>query len=319
MSYIDSLKTRISNAIVESVARTIVEETTPSLTLQLKKIMADNFVFYFKAHSAHWNVEGDEFPMYHDFFSKIYEEAQGNVDTIAEQLRALGVYAPVSLREIMLDTTLAEFGEVKDADGMLADLGDDVQKIIASLLAGQKLAEDANETGLANFLQDLIDKNKKTAWMIKSTLKEGIESIGEELNEEVQLDEMALSAEHKAALKTLKSIPKEYDHEDLEALHNHLSKIKSAVGDRAYTAKVKNQEAVRKANKHRGLKASNETMNSGNFTNDDGHKVHIKKDRDTGRYTAHVGNSKGKYIESGSMTQLKYNHKIGKYNKHFKA
>lgn len=178
MSYIDSLKSKIGNRIVESAvlqSAMVVEASTPSLITQLKKILADGFVFYFKAQAAHWNVEGDDFPQYHEFFGKIYEGAYATIDPLAEELRALGVYAPVSLREIMLDTSLTEFNSTMEADEMLRELGDDIQKIISALAVGQKLAEEAEETGLANYFQDLIDKNKKTAWMIKSTLKEEAE------------------------------------------------------------------------------------------------------------------------------------------------
>jgi len=58
------------------------------LQLALKKVLADTFGMYFKAHAYHWNVVGPDFSQYHDFFGKLYEELFGAVDAIAEHIRA---------------------------------------------------------------------------------------------------------------------------------------------------------------------------------------------------------------------------------------
>jgi DNA-binding ferritin-like protein len=55
--------------------------------------------------------------------------------------------------------------------GMFASLAADNQKILGGLLGCQKMAEAANQVGLANYLQDLFDAHKKLAWMLSSILK----------------------------------------------------------------------------------------------------------------------------------------------------
>lgn len=143
--------------------------------------------------------------------------------------------------------------------------------------------------------------------------------VHSKVNEEVELDEMALSADHKAALKTLKSIPSNYSHDDLKKLQAHLSDLHSKASDAERTARHAKQAEVRKANKDRSLKVSHETEGrSANYTNDDGHRLHITRDKNTGGYHAHISNAKGKYVDSGGKTTLMYNHKVGKYAKHFK-
>lgn len=168
---------QITRNVAETV-RTVVgvkmlkEGVDPQLATQLKRILSDAFVFYFKAQTFHWNVEGANFPQYHDFFGKIYEGVYANIDRLAEEIRALGPYAPMSLADLLRSTSLME-GMVANrtpAD-MLAELSADNEKIIGGLQLGFKLAEASNEGGLANFLQDLIDQHKKTAWMINSTAK----------------------------------------------------------------------------------------------------------------------------------------------------
>ena len=137
----------------------------------LTKVLADTVVFYFKAHSFHWNVTGSNFPQYHEFFGNVYEQVYGNVDRIAEEIRALGSMAPKNLSSLIAVSSLTENRDDLDAMAMFAALASDNQKILGGLLACQKMAEAVNQVGLANYLQDLFDAHKKLAWMLSSTLK----------------------------------------------------------------------------------------------------------------------------------------------------
>jgi len=157
--------------LVEQSTAVIKEEAEPALINALHKVFADAFVFYFKAHSFHWNVVGKDFPQYHEFFGKVYETVFNNVDRLAEEMRALNAPAPMNLASLISDATIAENKDVLDGMGMVNALAADNDKILAGLLACQKMAEAADEVGLANFLQDLFDGHKKFGWMFSSILK----------------------------------------------------------------------------------------------------------------------------------------------------
>lgn len=152
----------------------VVVATAPSSELSdvLTKILADGFLFYFKAHSFHWNVTGSNFSEYHAFFATVYEAVFDNIDRLAEEIRALDATAPKSLMELIGVASIAENKADLDARSMVAALASDNEKILAGLLSCQKMAEAANEVGLANFLQDLFDSHKKFRWMFKSILKD---------------------------------------------------------------------------------------------------------------------------------------------------
>jgi starvation-inducible DNA-binding protein len=153
-------------------ATTAAGADAPSnLVSQLRQVMADNFVFYFKAHSFHWNVEGPNFPQYHEFLEGVYTNAFGAVDRIAEEIRALGEYAPMSLNEMLNTSSLMENTSQRNAMSMFSILSEDNQNILGGLLATQKMAEAANQVGLANYLQDLYDSHKKLAWMLSAIQK----------------------------------------------------------------------------------------------------------------------------------------------------
>ena len=142
------------------------------LVAAMRIVLANNFVMYFRAHSYHWNVEGIEFSQYHDFFGDLYNELFGAADTIAEEIRALDSYAPISLMEMYNYKTIEEDSTrtILIAD-MLTKLQDSNNKVLESLNKAYELANSAKELGLANFLQDRMDKHKKHGWMIRASLK----------------------------------------------------------------------------------------------------------------------------------------------------
>ena len=70
------------------------------LIVAVKKVLADTFIMYYKTHSYHWNIEGSNFPQYHEFLQNIYEELFAAIDVIAEHIRQIDGYAPSSLSEL---------------------------------------------------------------------------------------------------------------------------------------------------------------------------------------------------------------------------
>ena len=138
----------------------------------MRKVLANSFVFYLKAQNYHWNVEGKDFPQYHEFFGDLYGEVYGSIDKTAEEIRALGDYAPGSLKRFIELSDLQEEVAVPSLSVMLATLLRDNDTIIRSLNNTFKQAEAFDEQGLMNYLADRIDAHKKHAWMIRSAMKD---------------------------------------------------------------------------------------------------------------------------------------------------
>lgn len=137
----------------------------------LKKVMADTFIMYYKAHASHWNVEGPDFYEYHNFLNDLYNELWTSVDDIAEKIRQLGGYAPSSLSELMSYTMIAENTGPLSAMEYFSKLVDANNLVLASLLMAYKEAESATEIGVSNFLQDRVMAHQKHGWMLKATTK----------------------------------------------------------------------------------------------------------------------------------------------------
>ena len=140
------------------------------LTL-IKQLLADNIALKFKAHGYHWNVEGDDFPQFHDFFGEIYENYDAATDTYAEWLRMLKAYAPYRLTDFFDMSTVAEPVIVSDAQAMLSDLYMSIEKHIADLIVASDLANAAKEYGLANFFADRQTASQKFCWQIRASIE----------------------------------------------------------------------------------------------------------------------------------------------------
>jgi starvation-inducible DNA-binding protein len=138
---------------------------------QMKTILGTTFGLYFKAHSYHWNVEGPDFAQYHDFLGNFYESVYGNVDPIAEHIRALNSYAPVTLSRMLELSDIEEKDSIPTALAMIADLKTDNERYMIHLRAGIEAADQANEPAVGNFLQDILDQHQKHGWMLRSFTK----------------------------------------------------------------------------------------------------------------------------------------------------
>jgi len=135
-------------------------------TLQeiMKKVLADTFALYLKAHNYHWNVEGQNFPQYHKFFGNLYEELHGAVDPIAEEIRALDAYAPGSFTRYMELTEIEDDTTVPTDIEMARRLMVDNERVIATLNVAFKLADTMDKQGLADFIAGRLDVHNKHAW-----------------------------------------------------------------------------------------------------------------------------------------------------------
>jgi len=141
------------------------------LIQQLKVILATNFALYLKTHNFHWNIEGKDFPQYHSFLDGLYNSIWEQTDDIAEHLRKLDAYAPGSLSRFRELADIQDSTNIPQALSMFAELKNDNDRYIIHLRAGIVAADQAGEPAVSNFLQDLLGKHQKHAWMLRSIIK----------------------------------------------------------------------------------------------------------------------------------------------------
>jgi len=141
---------------------------TTNVTNGLRKVLADSFVLYFKTHGFHWNVEGPQFKSLHDLFGEQYNELWIATDELAERLRSLGEYAPISWSSMVSPATLKEASDVLDAPAMVKQLAADHTALALSIKPALKAAQDADDEVTADLLIGRMTIHEKTAWMLNS-------------------------------------------------------------------------------------------------------------------------------------------------------
>jgi starvation-inducible DNA-binding protein len=156
----------------------------------LQKLLANNFVFYLKAHKAHWNVTGLNFAEHHKFLETVYTQLWGNVDTIAEQIRGCNFLVQASLADFFNDSS-NDSGIEDPVDDLLTDaetiyvlLNADNDKLKAAATEALTEAKKVGNEGVVNFLADLLDQHNKLGWMLRASVPGEDKPVVEEVQAE---------------------------------------------------------------------------------------------------------------------------------------
>ena len=142
------------------------------LIQHLRTLLATNFTLFLKVQMFHWNVEGPNFPQYHEFFGDAYQDLYSQNDTIAEYLRILNTKAPGSLTVYSQISKIQDEEGFESARGMMSRLLSDNDVMISMYKTLFDLAEEVEEHGISDYAAQRLDAHKKLAWMLRSILKD---------------------------------------------------------------------------------------------------------------------------------------------------
>jgi starvation-inducible DNA-binding protein len=148
----------------------ITETDRKSVSDQLAKLLADEFVLYTKTRNAHWNIEGPDFHSMHIFFEGQYQQLDELMDGVAERIRKIGHYAPATLTQLLELTHLTEKTEGKnDSLGFIKELLQDHESIIESLRGNISPFENKfNDAGTSDYITGLMQTHEEMAWMLRA-------------------------------------------------------------------------------------------------------------------------------------------------------
>ncbi len=141
------------------------------LSDNLKVLLASTQSFAIKTQNFHWNVEGSNFPQYHDFFNTMYEDVSATIDTIAEYIRILGHYTPGSLSRYAELSIIQDQVKIPRAELMFQESLQDCETMLQLVTAMFDEAANENQHGIENYMAELQDLYGKKAWFIRSILK----------------------------------------------------------------------------------------------------------------------------------------------------
>ena len=139
----------------------------------LNTVLADGNILYIKLRKFHWNLSGDNFMELHLLFEDQYTAVAEAADEVAERIATLGGTAIGTTAEFTQESQLKETpGNVPDTQGMLKELVADHESIVKSLRENlDKVEEDYQDAGTADFLNGLMQEHEKMAWKLRKYFK----------------------------------------------------------------------------------------------------------------------------------------------------
>jgi starvation-inducible DNA-binding protein len=151
----------------------ITKKDTDAVSLQLAKLLADEYVLYTKTRNAHWNVTGADFHANHIFFEDQYKQLEEMIDSVAERIRKIGHYAPATMKQFLQLTHLTEYTEsTNDGPGYMKDLLGDHESIIEFIRGNvTPFAEEHKDYGSSDFITGILETHEEMAWMLRSYFK----------------------------------------------------------------------------------------------------------------------------------------------------
>ena len=138
---------------------------------QLTQVFNDNFVAYFRSHTAHINITGRNFRSDHKLLQGVYERRQAQIDVLGELLRTLSEFMPRSLSEIISDSEIDDVTVEGDADDLLTTVCENLEQLRGCYEELMLVADEEGHKEIANYAQDQILDLAKSIWMLNSTLE----------------------------------------------------------------------------------------------------------------------------------------------------
>ena len=140
-----------------------------AVTHELGRLLADTFTIATKTQGYHWNVIGPHFRDLHLMFEEQYVELAAAIDVIAERIRALGAFAPGSLRGMSRRTSVDDEDEAPEADEMIRRLIEAHETVLRTAHAVLGTAEAVADVTTVDLATERIAVHEKTLWMLRAT------------------------------------------------------------------------------------------------------------------------------------------------------
>jgi starvation-inducible DNA-binding protein len=132
--------------------------------------LADAYRLNFNVQGLHWNVEGPMFYSLHKLTEDQYETLAESVDTIAERIRALGLPAPQSLKDLSERSIIDDLPEKADLKDRVERIVKDYERSALRLQQIIRLAEDSGDIKTADLLTGQLGRYDEYAWMLRATI-----------------------------------------------------------------------------------------------------------------------------------------------------
>jgi starvation-inducible DNA-binding protein len=162
------LSTIASSAVEESDK---IEESDASAAAAVQKVVNEMVVLGMAAQRAHWNVMGENFEQYHALFGAIYTDVFESLDSVAEEIRKMGVFVD-NLTNMVMNSSFKDDSSATDPESLIESLLEKNMALNASVLEAFTIANESNAQGTADVLAARDGMHKKWSWQLKASISE---------------------------------------------------------------------------------------------------------------------------------------------------
>jgi starvation-inducible DNA-binding protein len=157
-----------SSAVEESDK---IEESDASAAAAVQKVVNEMVVLGMAAQRAHWNVMGENFEQYHALFGAIYTDVFESLDSVAEEIRKMGVFVD-NLTNMVMNSSFKDDSSATDPESLIESLLEKNMALNASVLEAFTIANESNAQGTADVLAARDGMHKKWSWQLKASISE---------------------------------------------------------------------------------------------------------------------------------------------------
>jgi starvation-inducible DNA-binding protein len=143
------------------------QEATRDISAALSALLADTFALYLKTKNFHWHMSGPHFRDYHLLLDEHGDQIFAMTDPIAERARKIGGTTIRSIGHIARQQRIKDNdADYVDPQGMLAELRDDNQQLVAEMRAVHGVCDEHGDVATASLLEVWIDETERRTWFL---------------------------------------------------------------------------------------------------------------------------------------------------------
>lgn len=161
----------LKNEITELAPRSWMEAgQRKEIADGVANILADAYRLLVNTQGLHWNVEGPLFFSLHKLTEDHYRELFDSTDVLAERIRALGLPAPQTIRELSERSVLADLPDNAELEARIERLVEDYERAARRAAQLIEVAENNRDVKTADMLTERIGIYEENAWMLRATI-----------------------------------------------------------------------------------------------------------------------------------------------------
>lgn len=138
------------------------------ITDQLNDLLANYQVHYQKLRNYHWNVKGGDFFDLHVELEQQYQEAQENIDLLAERIRVFRERPLSCMSEYLEQSAIKEDRSVPRSGTMVKNLLADYVVLLDHATDAADLAMEMHDMGTEEMVKGFIKQVEKHHWMLSA-------------------------------------------------------------------------------------------------------------------------------------------------------